>query len=279
MKKKTGPGGSTPRAQRDLTCEGAFRASARRCRFLPDGRWLSVRPFGCGSTTPRSGELLQGFHGDLTIQTATRSRGLIAAGGSCSTLDVNLLLTRAPELSACLSCRARRSAWCCRARRTVGCCWPLRQVPVLLRRRAVRRGVVWGHATARVVRTSIAFRVMVSAVAFRRMARATSPRFWTLARALDTRNGRTLASVDPPRDGPLAAALAHGRVWQCLAGGRVRSWDAAHGSRARRRRARALLSRIAPDGSYRDRVEATHAERVRICVLGSATTTSPPGLR
>ena len=55
------------RANTTLVCEGAFAQSPRRCRFLPDGRLLSVGRFGLMTHDPATGRRLHAFEGQLTV--------------------------------------------------------------------------------------------------------------------------------------------------------------------------------------------------------------------
>ena len=97
-----------------LTCDGTFEQSARRCRFLPDGRLLSVGRFGLRIHDPRTGELLHSFHGGLTIQDCEPGPdGLIAL--ACSQADVNLYDPATSKIVECLRLpRDEGQAWNCR---------------------------------------------------------------------------------------------------------------------------------------------------------------------
>jgi WD40 repeat protein len=62
-----------------LVCAGRFDQSPRRCRFLPDGRLLSVGRFGLMVHDPATGECLHAYAGDLTVSDWALGPGSIVA--------------------------------------------------------------------------------------------------------------------------------------------------------------------------------------------------------
>ncbi|MDA0162916.1 DUF4062 domain-containing protein [Solirubrobacter ginsenosidimutans] len=218
-----------------VMCEGVFEHSARRCRFLPDGRLLSVGRFGLRIHDPRSGELLHTFHGDETIQDCDPEvGGLIAL--ACSDADVNLYDPVAGELVASLGLpRGEGQAWGCR-RSPDGSLLLAGGGKFQYSDDVGPFGecVVWDTRTHEVVHKH-RFRVMVSAVAF-------SPDGASYVVGLldgslelfDTRTGDRLASVDA--HAKTVRSLQLSPTGEVLASasldGRVRAWDAAALARA-----------------------------------------------
>ncbi|RDV10468.1 DUF4062 domain-containing protein [Arthrobacter sp. RT-1] len=96
-----------------LLCVGSFSDFARRCRFLPDGRLLSVGRSGLMIHNPRTGELLTRFEGGLTVRDcAVAPTGLVAL--ACEGAKVCLYDPDAGEVIRTLYLdRDEGAAWAC----------------------------------------------------------------------------------------------------------------------------------------------------------------------
>ncbi|WP_171058049.1 DUF4062 domain-containing protein, partial [Modestobacter altitudinis] len=95
------------------SCQGTFSGFGQRCRFLPDGKLLSVGRSGLMVHNPATGELLHAFDGHLTVRDcAVTPNGLIAL--ACQGAKVCLYDAGAGEIVRTLYLdRDEGAAWAC----------------------------------------------------------------------------------------------------------------------------------------------------------------------